>query len=180
MNSAEPRDLSDKLDVDPGLVSAVDEISDRIRRGLDVDLRAYEGRFPDHADYLVQLANTLRGIADLADDDAFGNGPGHLFAPDGEIGEFKVIRQIGRGGMGLVYEAHQRSLDRPRGGSKCSTPPEGSTSVSFSASETKHALPPHCTILTLCQCSPWAAIAESTSMRCSSSMDPHSLKSCTN
>jgi serine/threonine protein kinase len=29
------------------------------------------------------------------------------------IGDFRVIRQIGRGGMGIVYEAWQTSMDRP-------------------------------------------------------------------
>lgn len=28
------------------------------------------------------------------------------------LGEFSIIREIGRGGMGIVYEAHQRTLDR--------------------------------------------------------------------
>jgi serine/threonine protein kinase len=30
----------------------------------------------------------------------------------GQIGEFRLIREIGRGGMGIVYEAHQASLNR--------------------------------------------------------------------
>jgi serine/threonine protein kinase len=30
----------------------------------------------------------------------------------GQIGEFRLIREIGRGGMGIVYEAHQSSLNR--------------------------------------------------------------------
>jgi eukaryotic-like serine/threonine-protein kinase len=30
----------------------------------------------------------------------------------GQIGEFRLIREIGRGGMGVVYEAHQNSLNR--------------------------------------------------------------------
>jgi serine/threonine protein kinase len=30
----------------------------------------------------------------------------------GQIGEFRLVREIGRGGMGVVYEAHQNSLNR--------------------------------------------------------------------
>jgi serine/threonine protein kinase len=30
----------------------------------------------------------------------------------GQIGEFRLVREIGRGGMGVVYEAHQISLNR--------------------------------------------------------------------
>jgi serine/threonine protein kinase len=30
----------------------------------------------------------------------------------GQIGEFQLIREVGRGGMGVVYEAHQTSLNR--------------------------------------------------------------------
>ena len=39
--------------------------------------------------------------------------PSSRTAPGSIIGDFIIIREIGRGGMGIVYLAHQISLDRP-------------------------------------------------------------------
>jgi hypothetical protein len=36
-----------------------------------------------------------------------------LFLPEhGELGDFRIVRELGRGGMGVVYEAEQMSLNR--------------------------------------------------------------------
>ena len=39
--------------------------------------------------------------------------PTSKFAPQAVIDDFVIERMLGRGGMGIVYKAHQMSLDRP-------------------------------------------------------------------
>ena len=54
-----------------------------------------------HADHLASLRLEL--AADAAE---------RFVPPSGPLGDFEIVREIGRGGMGIVYEAHQLSVDR--------------------------------------------------------------------
>jgi WD40 repeat protein/serine/threonine protein kinase len=102
---------------DPDLAVLVDELTDRLQAGEAVDLEAFLGRHPEHAGPLRQLVSALEMIGELkgsaaravAAPAAAGRDP-RLEA--GELGDFRIVREIGRGGMGVVYEAEQRSLGR--------------------------------------------------------------------
>lgn len=59
---------------------------------------------------LVQAHLTLDSLLDHSAE-SLDDGPTEM-PPLHSFGEFEVIREIGRGGMGIVYEAQQRSLNR--------------------------------------------------------------------
>ena len=68
----------------------------------------------EHADRLRELLPALRLLADLSRsaDGTFPPADGAIDAASGTLGDFRLIREVGRGGMGVVYEAEQISLGR--------------------------------------------------------------------
>ncbi len=68
------------------------ELANQIRDALSAVLMVEPGRAPD----TVAEQRSAASLADLPE----------------QIGEFRILRQIGRGGMGRVFEAVQDSLDR--------------------------------------------------------------------
>jgi WD40 repeat protein/serine/threonine protein kinase len=87
---------------DAELAELLAEISDRLRRGE----RVLPGDYGAHADALSSLLPTLRRMTDLPPDQSVP------FAGLGQIGDFRLLREVSRGGMGVVYEAMQVSLGR--------------------------------------------------------------------
>jgi tetratricopeptide (TPR) repeat protein len=57
------------------------------------------------------LSQLLAELAQPPDAEA-GLEPGENFAPGSEVGRFQLVREIGRGGFGVVYEARDRELGR--------------------------------------------------------------------
>ncbi|MFO0956315.1 MAG: protein kinase [Isosphaeraceae bacterium] len=87
---------------DATLADRVADLVDRLRRGEGIDLEA-DGS-PQAAE-LRRLLPTLRLMSELGDPPAPG--------PEmGSLGDFRILRELGRGGMGIVYEAIQVSLGR--------------------------------------------------------------------
>lgn len=97
---------------DQVLVELVERISADVCHGIPVDEEALCGEFPQFAEQLRDVVPTLKVLADLGH--SWGNAgqldPGT--APKAPLGDFNVLREIGRGGMGIVYEAEQLSLGR--------------------------------------------------------------------
>jgi WD40 repeat protein/serine/threonine protein kinase len=91
-----------------------DELAARYRRGERPALQEYLDRYPDLADAIRELFPALVEIEQgkEARRDVDEPAPISLPAPPEQIGDFHILREIGRGGMGIVYEAEQVSLGR--------------------------------------------------------------------
>jgi serine/threonine protein kinase/tetratricopeptide (TPR) repeat protein len=99
---------------DPALAELVERLTAELQGGGSVDLDAISANHPEYADRLRQLLPALEVLADLgrsAGHEAAPSGPGPL-ADLGVLGDYRIVREVGRGGMGVVYEARQLSLNR--------------------------------------------------------------------
>ena len=101
------------IERDPVEVLA-DEFMSRQRQGECPTIEEYALRYPDLAEEIRVLFPTIAALEKLK--------VRQQRSPDGRVslagcrlerlGDFRVIREIGRGGMGIVYEAEQESLGR--------------------------------------------------------------------
>jgi tetratricopeptide (TPR) repeat protein/predicted Ser/Thr protein kinase len=90
-----------------------EEFAEQCRRGESHSIADYEKRYPEHAEKIrkllptVALMEQLKRVAmrDRGEESRTDSLPERL-------GEFRVLRELGRGGMGVVYEAVQESLGR--------------------------------------------------------------------
>lgn len=105
--------------LDPELAELADEITERLQRGEQVDLETYAARHPEWAVTIRSLMPVLREMAELSRSvtaDLNGTngqaGPAGALVAQRVLGDYRILREVGRGGMGIVYEAEQLSLAR--------------------------------------------------------------------
>lgn len=111
-------DSDDAPDRDP-LDLLAEEFAHRCRRGEQPSIEEYVARHPDLAEPIRRLlpavaflergkgAALLSGSGLGAETDGMG-----MIPPSRQLGENRVVRELGRGGMGIVYEAVQEPLGR--------------------------------------------------------------------
>jgi serine/threonine protein kinase len=97
-----------------------EEFAERFRRGETPAVSEYVERYPQWADQLRELLPPVAHLEKLKrlKQAARADGPAcpHAGVPNGpqlkQLGDYRILREVGRGGMGVVYEAVQQSLGR--------------------------------------------------------------------
>jgi len=87
----------------------------RLRRGERPTLAEYTERYPDHANRIREIfPGILAAERRTGDEQTTGPFGPVDFTPNvpKSIGDYAIVREIGRGGMGIVYEAVQNALGR--------------------------------------------------------------------
>jgi hypothetical protein len=103
------------------LARLFEEITQRLQAGESVDIEEYASGHPELSESLRRVFPTIVALAEIGREEACPlslalslnsafRTPHSAFS--GTLGDFRLIREIGRGGMGIVYEAEQISLSR--------------------------------------------------------------------
>jgi serine/threonine protein kinase/WD40 repeat protein len=94
---------------DPRVIAAVEEYLAALEAGLRPNRQQFLARHPQ--EIAQALAECLDGL-EMVQSAGAGLQPRPVGAPPQVLGDFRIVREIGRGGMGVVYEAEQISLRR--------------------------------------------------------------------
>ncbi|MFL5242673.1 MAG: protein kinase domain-containing protein [Gemmataceae bacterium] len=105
-NESHDYDLIDRL---------ADEFAARLRRGERPSLQEYVDRYPNLGDEIRELLPAMVQLEQAQEefgDQAEATATAVKQQPLRQLGDFHILREIGHGGMGAVYEAEQVSLGR--------------------------------------------------------------------
>jgi serine/threonine protein kinase/WD40 repeat protein len=114
--------LNTEQPIDPELGEIIESAVSRLRAGQRVDVEGLAAAHPEYAEQLRELLPMAATMIVLGAANECLEPPASpgLVPPRGEetllshrqLGDFRIVRELGHGGMGTVYEAEQLSMGR--------------------------------------------------------------------
>ena len=101
----------------PTVLRILEDYLAQLEKGIPPDPEALLRKHPEVADLLQEYLASLQFLHNAAlklrnDSESGGSVPLSRSKETWQLGDYRVIRELGRGGMGVVYEADQISLNR--------------------------------------------------------------------